>query len=47
LNRDGLTVVMVTHNLELAQKHTHRTIRMQYGRILGGDQFPRPEDSHV
>jgi putative ABC transport system ATP-binding protein len=45
LHRDGLTVVMVTHNLELAQKHTERTIRMQYGRILAREQFSRPEGS--
>ena len=34
LNRNGLTIVMVTHNLEMAQHLTHRTIRMQYGRII-------------
>jgi len=34
LNRAGLTIVMVTHNLELAQQETHRTIRMQYGRVF-------------
>jgi putative ABC transport system ATP-binding protein len=34
LNRDGLTIVMVTHNLEMAEQLTHRTIRMQYGRII-------------
>jgi len=34
LNRDGLTIVLVTHNLELAQQYTHRTIRMQYGHVI-------------
>lgn len=34
LNRDGLTVVLVTHNLEMAQQTTQRTIRMQYGHIV-------------
>lgn len=34
LNRDGLTIVMVTHNLEMAQQYAQRTIRMQYGRIV-------------
>jgi putative ABC transport system ATP-binding protein len=34
LNRDGLTIVMVTHNLEMAQQIADRTIRMQYGHIL-------------
>lgn len=33
LNREGLTVVMVTHNLEMAQECAHRTIRMQYGKV--------------
>ena len=34
LNSEGLTIFMVTHNLEMAQRDTHRTIRMQYGRII-------------
>jgi len=34
LNRDGLTIVMVTHNLEMAQQIADRTIRMQYGHVL-------------
>lgn len=34
LNRNGLTIIMVTHNLEMAQQYTHRTIRMQYGKII-------------
>ena len=34
LNRDGLTIVLVTHNLEMAQHYTQRTIRMQYGRVI-------------
>jgi len=44
LNRDGLTIVMVTHNLQMAQECSHRTIRMQYGKIIvdagsGGDNL--------
>jgi putative ABC transport system ATP-binding protein len=35
LNRDGLTVVMVTHNLELANQYASHIVRMHYGRILG------------
>jgi putative ABC transport system ATP-binding protein len=35
LNRDGLTIVMVTHNLDMAQQYSHRIIRMQYGAIAG------------
>ena len=36
LHEEGLTIVLVTHNLELAQQYTRRTIRMQYGRIVEG-----------
>ena len=34
LNRQGLTIVLVTHNLEMAQQQTHRTIRMRYGQVV-------------
>jgi ABC-type lipoprotein export system ATPase subunit len=34
LNRAGLTVVMVTHNLELARTYSHRIIRMHYGKVI-------------
>lgn len=34
LNAGGLTVVMVTHNQDMAREHAHRTIRMHYGRVL-------------
>ena len=34
LNQRGLTVVMVTHNLEMARRESHRTIRMQYGHVV-------------
>lgn len=33
LNRDGLTVLMVTHDLELAERTAGRIVRMHYGRI--------------
>ncbi|MBP1648086.1 MAG: macrolide transporter ATP-binding protein [Bacteroidetes bacterium] len=36
LNKGGLTIVMVTHNLEMAQQEAHRTIRMQYGHVVEG-----------
>jgi len=35
LNRGGLTILMVTHNRELAERCAHRTIRMHYGKIAG------------
>lgn len=34
LNRGGLTVVMVTHNLELARQYSRRIIRMHYGKVV-------------
>jgi putative ABC transport system ATP-binding protein len=34
LNDDDLTIVMVTHNLEMARECAHRTIKMQYGKII-------------
>jgi putative ABC transport system ATP-binding protein len=33
-NRQGGTVVMVTHNLELARQYSHRVLRMDYGVIV-------------
>jgi putative ABC transport system ATP-binding protein len=37
LNRQGITVVMVTHNLELAGQYASRSIRMKYGRLVESD----------
>jgi putative ABC transport system ATP-binding protein len=37
LNHQGITVVMVTHNLELARQHATRIIRMDYGHIIGAE----------
>lgn len=37
-NADGLTIVLVTHNLEMARDLSHRIIRMEYGRVL--DESP-------
>lgn len=34
LNRDDLTVVMVTHDLEMAQKAASRVAKMHYGKIV-------------
>jgi cell division transport system ATP-binding protein len=39
LNGQGLTIVMATHDLELAQRYAHRLVRMDYGRLVeGGDE---------
>ena len=37
LNNNGLTIVLVTHNLELARQQSHRTIRMQFGHIIADE----------
>jgi len=41
LNRDGLTVVMVSHDLELARRCAGRTVRMVYGRLVDGNDSLR------
>ncbi|MBI3194151.1 MAG: ABC transporter ATP-binding protein [Ignavibacteriae bacterium] len=38
LNKNGLTIVLVTHNLEMAKANSHRIIRMQYGKIIADEQ---------
>lgn len=38
LNRQGLTVVMATHNLDIARRYGHRQVRMDYGRLVNGDE---------
>jgi putative ABC transport system ATP-binding protein len=42
LNRSGQTLVMVTHNPELAARYTHRAVHLLDGRISErtGDQLP-------
>ena len=42
LNRSGQTLVMVTHNPELAARYTHRAVHLLDGRIAGrtGDRPP-------
>ncbi|MFH2054770.1 MAG: ABC transporter ATP-binding protein [bacterium] len=37
LHRDGLTVLMVTHDQELAHRYAQRIVRMDYGRIVGDE----------
>jgi putative ABC transport system ATP-binding protein len=37
LNRDGLTVVMVTHDTEMASTAAGRIVKMNYGRIVGAE----------
>lgn len=35
LNVGGLTIIMATHDLELANRNAHRTLQMSYGCIVG------------
>jgi len=46
LNKQGLTIVLVTHNLEMAQRYTQRAIRMQYGRVLEDNSVKGIEQAH-
>jgi putative ABC transport system ATP-binding protein len=41
LNRSGQTLVMVTHNPELAARYTHRAVHLLDGRVAGrtGDRL--------
>jgi len=39
LNRQGHSVVLTTHDLDLARRCAHRLIRLQYGR-LAGEEIP-------
>jgi putative ABC transport system ATP-binding protein len=34
-NAEGLTIVLVTHNLEMARELSHRIVKMEYGRVVG------------
>lgn len=34
LNRSGITIVMVTHDREMASRCAHRSIRLEYGRVI-------------
>ena len=34
-NDEGLTIVLVTHNLAMASELSHRIVRMEYGRVIG------------
>ena len=41
LNRQGLTIVLATHDLEIARRSAHRIIRMHYGKITDEIRTPR------
>ncbi len=49
LNRSGQTLVMVTHNPELAERYTHRAVHLLDGQIARrtGDPFPTVRAAEV
>jgi putative ABC transport system ATP-binding protein len=40
LNRDGMTIVLVTHDVEIAKQNARRMIKMHYGRIIAPTMQP-------
>ncbi len=38
LHRDGLTVILVSHDLELVSTHAQRYVKMHYGRIVSNER---------
>jgi putative ABC transport system ATP-binding protein len=45
LNREGLTVLMVTHDVEMARLAAKRIVRMHYGQVIA-DPSPATPESH-
>jgi putative ABC transport system ATP-binding protein len=40
LNREGMTVILVTHDVEIARRNARRLIQMHYGRIIASPTRP-------
>jgi len=45
LNRQGLTIIMATHDLDLARTYPHRIVRMQYGRLVEDETIIPPREA--
>ncbi len=43
LHSEGLTIVLVTHDLALADRSAQRVVRMHYGRVVDGEMPPTGE----
>ncbi len=39
LNRKGLTIIMVTHDMALAEQSAHRVVRMDYGHLVDNSKM--------
>lgn len=39
LNTKGLTIIMVTHDIEMVKAYAHRIVRMHYGRVVDSIQI--------
>ncbi len=40
LNDQGLTVIIATHDLNMARRYVHRTVRMDYGKLVDSGMAP-------
>jgi putative ABC transport system ATP-binding protein len=47
LNKENFTIVLVTHNLDLANQYSDRIIKMQYGRILKEERMARRNEGGI
>ncbi|HUU45455.1 MAG TPA: ABC transporter ATP-binding protein [Acidobacteriota bacterium] len=43
LNRDGLTIIMVTHNIDVARRYPRRVVRMDYGAVVADTSGNSPD----
>lgn len=44
LNQEGLTVLMATHDLDMAARTARRILRMHYGQVVGDSPTAPPQD---
>ncbi len=40
LNDQGLTVIIATHDLNMARRYVNRTVRMDYGKLIDSGMAP-------
>lgn len=44
INKEGMTIIMATHNKEVIEKHKKRVIKLKAGKVLGEGQEENKED---